>query len=241
MKYAQHFLLALLVSGLMVIPGVAQSSSNSNQQQSAEQTGQMPNPQASNGQYDSGNTGAQSNKESSDRFASGSMSDKQFIRKAAEDDVAEVQVAQLAQQKASDNNLKQMAQHLMSDHQQNEQQLKQIAQQQGVTWPTQPDKRDKAKYDRLSKLNGQQFDKAFIREQVKDHKKDVAIFQRESQDAKDQTVKQYASQTLPTLQQHLQMVESSTQQLGVNAGGGGMHHHHKGSQTSASNSHSQNK
>ncbi len=240
MKYAQHFLLALLVSGLMVIPGVAQSSSNSNQQQSAEQTGQMPNPQASNGQYASGNTGAQSNQESSDRFASGKMSDQQFIRKAAEDDVAEVQMAQLAQQKAVDDNLKQMAQHLMNDHQQNEDQLKQIAQQQGVTWPTQPDKRDEAKYDRLSKLDGQQFDKAFIREQVKDHKKDVAIFQRESQDAKDQAVKQYASQTLPTLQQHLQMVQSSAQQLGVNAGGGRMHHH-KGSQTSASNSRNPNK
>lgn len=194
MKYARHFLLALLVSGLMVIPGVAQSSSSSGQQ--------------------------------SQQGAQSSSSDQNFIKKAAQDNLAEIQLAQLVQQKANDNNIKQMAQRVMSDHQQNQQQLQQIAQQQNVTLPTQPDAEHQRKYDKLSKLNGQQFDKTFVREQVKDHQKDVAMFQHESQNATDPAVKQYASQTLPTLQQHLQMAESSAQQLGVNTGE---------SETSASN------
>lgn len=197
MKYAQHFLLALLVSGVMVVPSMGQSTGSA-----GERSGQA----------------SQSSQASAMDQSGSKMTDHQFIKKAAEDDLAEIQMAQLAQQKASDNNLKQMAQHLMNDHQQNEQQIKQVAEQQGVTLPTQPDSKDKAKYDRLSKLNGSQFDKAFIREQLRDHQKDVAMFQHASSNAKDQAVKQYAANTLPKLQQHLEMVQSSAQQLGVSTG-----------------------
>ncbi|HEY3570771.1 MAG TPA: DUF4142 domain-containing protein, partial [Thermoanaerobaculia bacterium] len=61
--------------------------------------------------------------------------------------------------------------------------------------------------DHLSKLSGAAFDKAYVSMMVKDHKKDVAEFKKESTKAKDSDVKSFASTTLPTLQDHLKMIE----------------------------------
>ena len=58
--------------------------------------------------------------------------------------------------------------------------------------------------ERLSKLSGAAFDKAYMNDMVNDHVKDVADFQKESTSGKDPAVKSFASQTLPTLQSHLQ-------------------------------------
>ena len=62
-------------------------------------------------------------------------------------------------------------------------------------------KHDTAK---LAKLSGAEFDKAYIDMMVKDHKKDVAEFEKESKGAKDSDLKSWASTTLPTLQDHLE-------------------------------------
>ena len=61
-------------------------------------------------------------------------------------------------------------------------------------------------YDKMSKLSGTEFDRTFAREMVADHKKDVAEFKRESQ-KKNDPVADFAKQTLPTLQKHLDDAE----------------------------------
>ncbi len=217
MKLLRHLSLSLLAFGLAAIPVTAQSSGSSNNNQQT-------------GQYASGQTSAQPGHESNGGMA---MSDQQFITKAAQDNIGEIQVAKLAEQKASDNNIKQMAQRFINDHQQNEQQLKQVAQQLNVTLPDKPSAKAQAKYDKLSKLNGKEFDQAFMRDQVKDHQHDVALFQKVESSAKDQAVKAYASQTLPTLKEHLQIAESTAQQDGIAVGQG--HPHETASSTRASN------
>jgi putative membrane protein len=63
--------------------------------------------------------------------------------------------------------------------------------------------------DRLSKLHGAAFDKAYMRDMVADHKKDIADFQKEANSGQDPDVKNWASTTLPTLQQHLQLAQST--------------------------------
>jgi putative membrane protein len=62
---------------------------------------------------------------------------------------------------------------------------------------------------KLEKLQGAAFDKAYMDDMVKDHKKDVKDFQKQSKSAKDPEVKNFAAQTLPTLQEHLQMAEAA--------------------------------
>jgi putative membrane protein len=60
--------------------------------------------------------------------------------------------------------------------------------------------------DRLSKLNGKAFDQEFAKHMVADHKKDIAEFKAQARGSDD--VANFAKDTLPTLQKHLQTVES---------------------------------
>lgn len=141
--------------------------------------------------------------------------DHTFIRKAAEGGVAEVELGRLAQQKASSNDVKKFAQRMVDDHGKANDQLKTIAQQKNVTVPTQLTGKEKAAYDRLSKLSGEQFDRAYMRLMVEDHRKDVNEFRHVSQTAKDTDVKQFASSTLPTLEDHLKMAEQTASTVGA--------------------------
>lgn len=154
-------------------------------------------------------------KGSSDRMKSGETmgtADQTFVTKAAQGGMAEVQLGQLAKDHASSQAVKDFGQHMIDDHSKANDELKSLASQKSVTLPTDLDAKDKAVYDRLSKLNGAAFDKAYMRDMVSDHKKDIAEFQKEANSGKDPDVKAWASKTLPTLQSHLQMAESTRQQ-----------------------------
>ena len=80
--------------------------------------------------------------------------------------------------------------------------------------PTDLSAKDKATKERLSQLHGDGFDKAYMKAMVNDHKKDVAEFKRESNSGSDPQVKQFATQTLPTLENHLQMAQQVESKVG---------------------------
>src|SRR5262249_48933234 len=107
-----------------------------------------------------------------------------------------------------------------SDHSKANDQLKQVAQQKNVQLPTALDAKHKATVDRLSKLSGDAFDKAYMKEMLSDHKKDVAAFKKESTAGHDADVKQFASSTLPTLEDHLKLAQDTASKVGVSATAG---------------------
>jgi len=129
--------------------------------------------------------------------------DTAFVEKAARGGLAEVELGQLAVQKASSQEVKEFAQRMVDDHTKANEQLKQVAAQEHIDLPQQPNAKDKATKARLEKLSGERFDKAYMNDMVKDHQKDVAEFERESKTTKDPAVKSFAEQTLPTLRDHL--------------------------------------
>jgi hypothetical protein len=86
--------------------------------------------------------------------------------------------------------------------------LKQLASQKNVDLPQDLSAKDKATKATLEKLSGEQFDQASMKDMVKDHKKDVSDFRRESRSPQDPDVKKFAAQTLPTLEDHLKQAES---------------------------------
>lgn len=151
------------------------------------------------------------------RAHTGASTDQAFIRKAAEGGVAEVEFGKLATQKASSNEVKQFGQRMVDDHGKANDQLKSIAQQKNVTIPSQLAGQAKREYDRLAKLSGEQFDRAYMRMMVSDHRKDVNEFRRESKTAKDTDVKQFASNTLPTLEEHLKQAQQTASSVGAEA------------------------
>ncbi|MFN6476240.1 DUF4142 domain-containing protein [Nostoc sp. DedQUE07] len=137
-----------------------------------------------------------------------SSADRQFITQAAQDGLAEVQLGQLALQRGASNVVKQFGQHMVEDHTQANNQLKQLAAQKGVTLPTTIGAKNQQVKQRLSKLSGANFDRQYLNQMLQAHQKDVAAFQTEAEQGQDADVKAFAAQTLPTLQQHLQEVSS---------------------------------
>jgi putative membrane protein len=132
-----------------------------------------------------------------------SSSDQKFIKEAAEGDMAEVQLGKLAEQKAADNTVKQFAQRMVTDHSQNKRKIEDLAAAQGMNMHESLNAKDKATYDVLQGLSGEQFDTAYMNQMVKDHTHDVNKFKQEESKTKDPVVKDYVKSTLPTLESHL--------------------------------------
>jgi putative membrane protein len=139
--------------------------------------------------------------------------DAKFIDKMARDGTAEVELGKLAEQKSSNPQVKTFAQRLVSDHTKANQQLMPIAQRDGVSPPKSVDKEHSTLQARLAKLNGQAFDRAFVQAQVEDHRKDIQYLQQQAQAVQDPNLKSFIQQTLPVMQQHLQMAEQIENQV----------------------------
>jgi putative membrane protein len=136
-----------------------------------------------------------------------SNGDYKFAIAATRANTSEVDLGQLAAQKATDPAVRQFAQRMVQDHQKANQQLSQILTQKGVTVPTETSSSEQREVDRLQKLEGAAFDKAYIDHMIRDHKKDVKEFEKASQNAQDPDLKSFAANTLPVLQDHLRMAQ----------------------------------
>jgi putative membrane protein len=92
---------------------------------------------------------------------------------------------------------------MATDHAKTKQKPEKIAAQVNISLPEDLDKDAKQNYEKLSKLSGPAFDPAYAQDMVKDHKKDVAEFQKEASAGKNETIRAFSADTLPTLQDHL--------------------------------------
>jgi putative membrane protein len=199
-----HSLPALLgaVSFCLAAAVGAQGTANTHSSSNVGTTAAAPSANSMNNAANSSTNAmsGQSNKLSS--------ADRKFMDKAAQGGMAEVQLGQLATQKANAPEVKQFGQRMVDDHTKANDELKQLASQKGVTLPTTMDKSSQKEYDRLSKLSGAQFDQEYMKHMVSDHKKDVSEFKSEANKSKaDADVKQWAQKTLPTLQEHLTLAQ----------------------------------
>lgn len=128
--------------------------------------------------------------------------DAVFMRIAGMDGLAEVEHGRLATQNASSADVKQFAQRMVDDHSKAGEELKALAAQKQVTLPAELDQKHRAMQDKLAKLKGEAFDKAYMSHMVMAHQQAVALFQREAKGGKDPEVKAWAAKTLPGLQEH---------------------------------------
>jgi putative membrane protein len=144
-----------------------------------------------------------------------STSDETFVKKAAEGGMAEVELGKLAADKATSNEVKQFGQKMVDDHGKANDQLKSLAQTKNIMLPADLNAKDKALRDRLSKLSGPAFDRAYMRAMVTDHTKDVNEFRTEAKAGADADVKSWASNTLPTLETHLKMAQDANRAVGT--------------------------
>jgi len=143
--------------------------------------------------------------------------DQRFVQTAAQGGLAEVKLGQLAQEKGASQTVKDFGSRMVADHSKANDKLKEIASSKNVSVPDSLSSKDQALYDRLSKLSGPQFDREYMRSMVRDHEQDVAMFSRESQSASDSAIKDFASNTLPTLEEHLKLAQEDNSKLASRA------------------------
>ena len=148
--------------------------------------------------------------QSADRMTS---TDSVWVTKVAQGGMAEVELGKLAQSNAANPAVKEFGQRMVEDHTKANEELSSIAAKKGVTVPASLDAKNQALKDRLSKLSGKDFDRAYMTEMVKDHKEDVAEFRKQANSERDPDVKAFAAKTLPTLEEHLKMAQDTYKTL----------------------------
>jgi putative membrane protein len=158
-----------------------------------------------------------------------SNSDKNFVADQLSDGMAEVELAKVAKDHAASADVKQFAQMMIDDHTKAGDQLKQIATSNGIPVETKIDNKHQDLMDKLSKLNGADFDKEYMSAMVDDHQDAVgdlrsrvnedrsasdrltgknpenpaAVKPEQSDNRVTMSINEWAANTLPTVEQHL--------------------------------------
>ena len=130
-------------------------------------------------------TGSASAQSAASSSAQMSSNDRTFLEKAAEGGMAEVEFGKLAERKAQSQEVKNFGKLMVDDHSKANDELNQIASQAGATLPTGLSTSDNTTKEHLSKMQGDAFDKAYMRHMVADHQQDVSEFKQETIAGKD--------------------------------------------------------
>ena len=141
--------------------------------------------------------------------------DEMFVLDVAKDGMAEIDIGNLASEKATSDDVKKFAQRMVTDHGKANDELKTLAQSKNITLPAGVDAKAKATHDRLAKLSGPAFERAYMQDMVAGHRKAVAAFKKESTSGKDPEVKAWATKTLPTIEEHLKMAQDIAKNVGA--------------------------
>lgn len=132
-----------------------------------------------------------------------SEEDSKFAVESASGGFMEVQLGELAQQKASSQKIKDFGAMMVRDHSKADDELKSLAGMKNITLPTAPGEDHMDAIKKLSDKSGKEFDKDYIKMMVDDHQNDIDAFEKCSRDAKDADLKAFAAKTLPVLRKHL--------------------------------------
>ncbi len=143
------------------------------------------------------------------------MKDKIFLRKAAEGGMAEVQLGQLASEKASSQEVKDFGAKMVTDHTDLNNEMKPIAESMGVMLPKKLGQKDQAEYDKLNGLSGNDFDTEYLTYMVKDHHDDLREFRMELASTTDPTLKTAVEKGAKVIREHAHMLDSLAKSKGV--------------------------
>jgi putative membrane protein len=138
-------------------------------------------------------------------------SDFKFACEVSEASSHEIEVGQLAAQKASDQRVREFGQKMVADHTKAATELQQLIAAKGAKLPeksAREEKKEEKKKENLSELTGIEFDKAYMKKMVKGHAKMAKEFEKQAEKGDDQALKDWAAKTLATVKEHHRLAES---------------------------------
>jgi putative membrane protein len=133
------------------------------------------------------------------------IGDEAFAMKAYCEGLSEVAKSQLAVRQASQANIREFAEKMVKQHTETNNKIVEMARKKGIPLPNAIDPVSNVVISRLSRLSGSDFDKAYLAGQMCAHKDALHLFGHESRKGEDSELRDFAKQTIPTLQHHTKM------------------------------------
>jgi putative membrane protein len=140
-------------------------------------------------------------------------SDKTFLKVAAQSDVNEIKLSQLAETKALSAQAKAFAKKMVTDHQMLEVKMKPFADAAGLTAPSDVDSEHQAELDKLNGLSGPEFDKEYMSAMAMDHHKALDAFTTEESTTQDAKFKATVKQGMDVVARHTKMADAMQTKL----------------------------
>lgn len=131
-----------------------------------------------------------------------------FVKDAAAGGMMEVELGNIAQQKAKSQRVKDFGQMMVNDHSNANKNLKDLASQKNIDIPNTVTKDQEEEINTLSKKSGPDFDHAYVDAMIKDHKEDIVKFKNAQGNVNDNDIKNFIITTLPVLQKHLDSIQA---------------------------------
>ena len=209
LRRTSHWTLALVgipLSGLLLLarPSFSQSSE-----------GEATSPQSSQDAANPRGRETQHQEAGSVEASAPAMRDKLFLRQAVASGMLEMQLSLLAQRKASGDDVKEFAAHLVADHSRMEEALRSAAEAQGVMLPTKLPSQEQAVYERVNGLSGDAFDREYIKTIADNHHRDLREFRSEGASTLDTNLRTTVQEETRTIHQHMVVADQIARSKGV--------------------------
>jgi putative membrane protein len=133
---------------------------------------------------------------------------KKFIEDAGKGGMMEVNLGNVAMNSATSQQVKDFGKMMVDDHTKLNNELKDLAGKKNVQLPATVSEDQQKEMDNLSKKTGNDFDKAYVKLMINDHKKDIDDFKKASKNVTDNDLKNFAVNALPVLQKHLDAIQA---------------------------------
>ncbi len=132
-----------------------------------------------------------------------SQADKEFVAKVSQGGMYEVELAKVAETKATTQDLKDQANTEAHDHQLVGAKLKSILEKNGMKFPAALNAEFQARLDKMSALSADQFDAVYVEDMKKIHDADGAAFAKEAKEGTNADLKEFAAETHRIVERHL--------------------------------------
>lgn len=136
--------------------------------------------------------------------------DREFLSRSLQDGLLEVEMARVVQARATQPATQALAASLAQGQSPVNDELARLAAARGLATPVGLDRNHQDTIERLSKTEGADFDRAYLKQMVDGHRLAITDFERQATQTKDPQIKDLCVRVLPLLRQHLGL--SATQQ-----------------------------
>ena len=126
-----------------------------------------------------------------------------FLVRAANGGMEEMQLGEIAHQKAVNQKVKDFGVMMIKDHSAENELVKAMAASRNVTLPTTVGDQEKEEINNLNKKSGSEFDRAYMKNMIRNHTKKINLFEDASDKVKDTEVKTFIDNALPHLRNYL--------------------------------------